>query len=104
VILVQRARVAVEILVGSELGRIDEDADHGDVAAGDALTDQRAMALMQKSHGGHEAHPQAGSAIAAQAMGQGLDRAKGEHGRPHERVEGCGAQAETAAWTSAGKA
>ena len=41
--------------------------------------DQRPMAFMQEAHGRHEADPQARGAVAAQALGQGFDRAEGEH-------------------------
>ncbi|MGY4412010.1 hypothetical protein ACVWW4_003746 [Bradyrhizobium sp. LB7.1] len=48
------ARIAAEILVWSELSRIDEDANDGDVALRSARLDQGQMAIVQIAHCRHE--------------------------------------------------
>ena len=48
------ARVLGEILLGAELGRVDEDRQHQAVAAAPALLHQRDVAGVQGAHGGHE--------------------------------------------------
>ena len=57
-VLVERARVGVEILACPELQRVDEDRHHHD-RAGNALgrANQRQVALVQRTHGGHEGDP-----------------------------------------------
>ena len=57
---IQGAWVAGEVLAGTELGGVDENAD-GDVAAGCARgTDERSVAGMERTHGGHESDRVAG--------------------------------------------
>ena len=59
---IQGAWVAGEVLAGTELGGVDENAD-GDVAAGCARgTDERSVAGMERTHGGHESDRVAGEA------------------------------------------
>ncbi len=56
------ARIGVEILVGPELGGIDEQADHHPVGRRAGRRHQRAMALVQRPHGRHQGDALAGGA------------------------------------------
>ena len=49
------ARVAVEVLVRAELGRVDEEAHHDDVALGAGGAQQRDVALVEEAHRRDEA-------------------------------------------------
>ena len=63
-------RVATEVLAGAELGRVDEEAHHHQVAFGVGGVDQREVALVQVAHRRHQADRLAGAA------GVGEGRAK----------------------------
>ena len=58
---VEGPRIGVEILAGPELQRIDEDRHHHD-RSGHPLggADQREVAFVQRTHGGHQHHPASG--------------------------------------------
>ena len=49
------ARVALEVLAGAELGRVDEEAHHDHVALGAGGAQQREVALVQVAHRRHQA-------------------------------------------------
>ena len=53
--------VGIEILAGAELRRVDEDADHRAVTHGKRCIDQRHVASVQRTHGGHQSHRLSGS-------------------------------------------
>ena len=55
----QGARIGVQILGGTELQRIDEDARHHEVGVTPRGVDQGDMAGVQIAHGGHQADAQA---------------------------------------------
>ncbi len=55
-ILGQRARIAGEVLVGAELGRVDENAGDGARGLLAGAFDQMDVATVQVPHGGHESH------------------------------------------------
>ena len=48
------ARIAVEVLAGTELGRVDEEAHHDHVALGAGGAQQREVALVQIAHRRHQ--------------------------------------------------
>jgi hypothetical protein len=48
------SRVAVEVLPGAELGRVDEEAHHDDVALGARSAQQRKVAIVQVAHRWHQ--------------------------------------------------
>ena len=50
------ARIRVEVLIGSELSGIDENADEDDIASKAGLSNQAEVALVEIAHGGHEAY------------------------------------------------
>jgi hypothetical protein len=50
-------RVALEVLAGRELGRVDEVADDDDVALLAGRADQGEMALVECAHRRHKADP-----------------------------------------------
>ena len=66
----------------AELGRVDEDRDHGPVAAGQGLAHQRQMAVVQGAHGRHEADREPGGAPGADLRPQ-LGHAAGDGGLAH---------------------
>jgi hypothetical protein len=49
--------VALEVLTGPELQRIDEDAHHHQISATLRFVNQGQMALVQRAHGRHERDP-----------------------------------------------
>jgi hypothetical protein len=51
----ERARIGGEILVGAELGGVDEEGDDDDIGVPPGDADQGEVALVQVAHGGHEA-------------------------------------------------
>src|ERR1700726_4204970 len=53
-IALEGARITAEVLVGGELGGIDEDRGHHDLGAPSALAHQAEMALVEKTHRGDE--------------------------------------------------
>ena len=53
-ILLLAARIAAEVLVGTELGRIDEDRRGHVVGAPPGFVDQRQMTRVQRPHGRNE--------------------------------------------------
>ena len=50
------ARIGVEVFGVVELSGVYEDADHGDVIFFEGNFDERCVAFMKCSHGGHESH------------------------------------------------
>ena len=79
------ARVAVEVFVGTELQRVDEDRHDDELAIGPRRRHERAVTRMQKAHGGHESDALSGttSGIASgPEFGDGLDDdgTAGSHG------------------------
>ncbi|MCY1237853.1 hypothetical protein D9M72_505650 [compost metagenome] len=68
-IVLQRARVLVEILVGAELQAVHEDRRHHRVAVLARQAHQRQVAFVQVAHGGNEG----GAVLAAQLVPQLLD-------------------------------
>ena len=46
--------IARQVLVGAELRRVDEEADHQPVAAGLAVLHQAQVPPVEKAHGGHQ--------------------------------------------------
>jgi hypothetical protein len=65
------ARVAREILVRAELGRVDEDARDDPPADPPALRHKGEMALVQRPHGRHQDDPLAGTPPIGHAPAQG---------------------------------
>ena len=59
---IERLWVRIEILVGAELRRVDEDADDDEIARGPRGFDQRQMPRVQSSHRRHEADASLGVA------------------------------------------
>ena len=55
-VTVEVARVALEVLVGTELRGVHEVGDHDAVILGHGALDQALVALVQVAHGGDEAH------------------------------------------------
>ena len=68
------AGIDCQVFPGAELQRVDEDANDGAVAMGQAVVDQAEMSLVQKSHRRHQADAQA---LAAPGLGLGLHRDDG---------------------------
>jgi len=64
------ARVAGQILGGTELKRIDEEAHHYAVGPAAGLIYQGKVALVQRTHGGDQGDPLAGGAAAADPVAQ----------------------------------
>ena len=62
-VVVEDPRVGVEIFVGAELQRVDEDRHHHH-RAGHSLggADQREVSVVQRAHGRHQHHPSTGVA------------------------------------------
>ncbi len=77
------ARIAGEVLVRTELGRVDEDADHDTLAGVESALDQRQMPAVQGAHGRHQSDPIAGRA-------PGGDPGAQIGGRPQDRQGGVG--------------
>ncbi len=53
----QIARVGVVILAGAELGRVDENREHEQIAARAPGAQQRQVSFVEKAHGRHEGDP-----------------------------------------------
>ena len=53
-IAIKVARILGQVFVGAELERIDEDRNHDQIALRLGRAHQRQMALVQRSHGGHQ--------------------------------------------------
>ena len=78
---VQGARIGVEVLIGTELGGVDENRHHHLVAVALGLAHQTQVPVMQVAHGGHEAHPLSGLAPLAHALahlGDGMQQFHGD--------------------------
>ena len=61
-IVVECARVVAEVLVRAELGGIDEDGHHGDVAGLATCTHQREVSFVEIAHRGHQTDGAVGGA------------------------------------------
>ena len=59
-IMIQISRVACQILIGSELGRIHKYTDYGMIIVPYAGSDETLMSRMQETHGGHKSHALSG--------------------------------------------
>ena len=68
------SRVAGQILGGTELKRIDEEAHHYAVGPAAGLIYQGKVALVQRTHGGDQGDPFAGGAAPADPVAQLRDR------------------------------
>ena len=66
----QIARVASQVLGGTELERIDEEAHHHPVGPAASLVHQGEMPLVQGAHGGDQGDPLAGGAPPADPVAQ----------------------------------
>jgi hypothetical protein len=64
------ARIGVEVLAGPELGRVDEEAHHDDVAVVTRLPHQGQMALVEVAHGGDQPDPLALAARLGESLAQ----------------------------------
>ena len=64
------ARVAVEVLAGPELGRVDEQAHDDDVALGAGGAQEREVAVVQVAHRRHQADRATGGAGVGERVAQ----------------------------------
>ncbi|KAG1466432.1 hypothetical protein G6F57_013260 [Rhizopus arrhizus] len=72
-----RTRVATEVFIGAELGRVDEDARHHLVGVLARQGHQRMMAAMQVAHGRHQCHAQAFALPLADLLAQCAELVEG---------------------------
>ena len=72
-VLLQAARIELEVLVGTELQGIDEDTDDPVRALESCLIDQLAVSSMQRAHGGNEADAMVGVPSAVQTLSERPD-------------------------------
>ncbi len=75
----QSARVAVEIFVGTELQRVDEDTGHHGIGLPACCFHQFDVALMQIAHGGHQRNFLAGQSCRFQGCAQIRNGVDGFH-------------------------
>ena len=80
-IVVEGARVLLEILMRRELRRVDEDRDDHPLRMALALCDQRDMALVQRAHGRHQRHLLAGGMPAGDGFAHRGDRLENRDSR-----------------------
>ncbi len=80
--------IALKILIGAELGRIDEDGDQHPVALMTRLTHQGQMPFMQRSHGRHKTDAAPPAPHPGHPFAQGLGSVKQFH---HASLKQCSA-------------
>ncbi|MNZ90484.1 hypothetical protein D3C78_1094480 [compost metagenome] len=73
------ARIAVEVLAGAELQRVDEDAGDDEIGALGGFGHQRGMAGMQIAHGRHQADAFAFATGVGDGGAQFADGLDGDH-------------------------
>jgi hypothetical protein len=80
-------RIGAQILVGRELGRVDEDAGHDPVRAASGLGDQGQVTIVQGAHGGNQTDRQT---LLSPVPDNGAQFAHGADDRQGLRVFGDG--------------
>ena len=80
------ARVLVEVFVGAELQRVDEDRDDHGVGELPCAVDEGEVALVQRAHGRNECDGAAGELLAQRGDRLDDDRAAIDSGRQHRAL------------------
>ena len=86
------ARVASEILVRGELGRIDEDRDHGPAGLAAGEPEERNMAVMQGAHRGYEGDAALARSKARNRGSQRLHRTNDPQPAGHACLQALGSE------------